>query len=243
VKLEITTDGLFSGALLLDQPARGYRVNVDALLLAAFAAVRKAGVCVDLGAGVGGIGLALHHLGAVRRVELVEVQAELAVLAQQNLLRSGASGSVHRADLGHGLPRELKQLADLVVCNPPFFEAHASRPSREPRRSLARFGALAPFVRAAATALRGTRARAAFVYPARSLATLLAEAERSGLVPKRLRLVHPAAGAPARVALIELRKAKPGGLVIEAPLFEWSSPGRYSPELAALLSGRASGRK
>ena len=33
-----TTDALYDGAVSLRQPARGYRVNVDALLLAAFAA-------------------------------------------------------------------------------------------------------------------------------------------------------------------------------------------------------------
>ena len=35
--VETTTDALFGGAVVLRQPRRGYRVNVDALLLAAFA--------------------------------------------------------------------------------------------------------------------------------------------------------------------------------------------------------------
>ena len=235
---EITTDGLFSGALLLDQPARGYRVNVDALLLAAFAAQRHAGVCVDLGAGVGAVGLGLHHLGAVRRVELVEIDESLAALARKNLERAGAPGAVHVANLERGLPAALKQRADLVVCNPPFFEPHASRPAREAGKQRARFGSLTPFLRAAALALRVARGRAAFVYPARALSTIMLEAEKLGLVAKRLRLVHADAASPARAALIELRLAKPGGLVIEPPLIEWSAPGRRSAELAELLAGK-----
>jgi tRNA1Val (adenine37-N6)-methyltransferase len=232
---EITTDGLFSGALLIDQPARGYRVNVDALLLASFAAVRHAALCVDLGAGVGAVALSLHHLGAARRLELVELEPSLAKLAEHNLARAGAKGAVHVANLEKGLPGALKQRADLVVCNPPFFEPQASRPAREPLKRAARSGSLGPFLRAAAAALRGPRGRATFVYPARSLAALLSEAQSAGLVPKRMRLIHPDATAPARAALVELRRAKPGGLVVEAPLIEWSAPGRRSPELGELL--------
>jgi tRNA1(Val) A37 N6-methylase TrmN6 len=67
----------------------------------------------------------------------------------------------------------------------------------------------------------------------------LIEAQNAGLVPKRLRLVHPEAAAPARAALVEFRRAKPGGLVIEPPLIEWSARGRRSAELGGLLGGSA----
>ena len=101
----------------------------------------------------------------------------------------------------------------------------------------ARFGALGPFVAAAGAALQGARSRAAFVYPARELSQFLACAEGVKLIPKRLRLVHADASSPARVALVELRRAKPGGLVILPPLFEWSEKGVRSPELARILAG------
>src|SRR5262245_55763877 len=61
----VTQDALFDGALTLFQPARGYRVNIDALLLAAFAARgRRARRAIDLGAGVGAVGLSLLYLRA-----------------------------------------------------------------------------------------------------------------------------------------------------------------------------------
>ncbi len=235
---EFTTDALLGGAVFVDQPSRGYRVNADALLLAAFAAKRRAALCVDLGAGVGAVALALRHLGAARRLELVEIDAFAASLAERNLERAGASGAVHIADLASGLPRALRQRADLVVCNPPFFDPAASRAPREARVRLARTGSLTPFVRGAALALRGPQARAVFAYPARSLQTLLGEADEVGLVAKRLRFVHADEGATARLALVELRRARPGGLVVEAPLYEWTAPGRRSPELARLMAGR-----
>jgi len=234
---DVTSDALFAGALSVRQPKDGYRINVDALLLAAFAARgRRARLALDLGAGVGAIGLVLAHVGAAARVVLVERDAELAALARENLAANGCTGDavVHELE-GHGLPRALAQRAELVVSNPPFFPPSAGTPSQRARS--ARSGELAPFVRAAKHALAGPRARAAFCYPSAALAELFACAEAAKLVPKRLRLVHPRADAPARLALVELRLAKPGGLVVEPPLVEWQNGRARTPELARIVRG------
>lgn len=234
----ITTDTLYDGAVSLRQPAHGYRVNVDALLLAAFAANgRSAALAVDLGAGVGSVALGLHHLGAAARFALVEREAPLLALADENARAAGMPSESFAQDLALGLPESLRQMADLVVSNPPFFDPDSSRQGPHPEKTRARFGELTPFVAAAAAALSGARGRAAFVYPTRELCYFLACAERAKLVPKRLRLVHPDASSPARVALIELRRAKPGGLVILPPLFEWLGKGVRTPELVRILAG------
>jgi tRNA1(Val) A37 N6-methylase TrmN6 len=240
VRRAITEDALFDGKLRLLQPADGYRANVDALLLAAFAAAgRRAPLALDLGAGVGTVGLALHHAGGAARLALVEREAALVELARKNLARAGATGDVHHLDVtSDRLPRSLEQRADLVVCNPPYFVAGAVRNQKHPLTRASRTGALEPFVTAAARALRGTRGRAAFAYPAPSLAELFRAAAAAGLVAKRLRLVHAHAGAVARLALVELRRAKPGGLVVEAPLVEWAGPNLRSAELTAVVEGR-----
>jgi tRNA1(Val) A37 N6-methylase TrmN6 len=236
---DTTEDALFGGALPLFQPARGYRVNVDALLLAAFAAAgRIAKLALDLGAGTGAVGLALHHVGAARRVVLLEREPDLAALCAKNLALTGATGGVERADIEAALPRALAQQADLVVTNPPYHPAGSGRPRRDPKSRRARSGALEPFVRAAARALAGPSARLCVVYPAHALPELLTAARAVALVPKRLRLVHAAKDRSARVALVELRLAKPGGLVVEPPLVEWSGPRRRSQELERVLSGR-----
>jgi len=236
----ITRDSLYGGAVRLRQPARGYRVNVDALLLAAFAAQgRHAELAVDLGAGVGSVALGLHHLGAAARFALVEREAQLSALADENARGANMTSQSFCCDLELGLPEELRQAADLVVSNPPFFDPDNSRQGPHAAKTRARFGDLTPFVGAAAAAVSGSRGRVAFVYPARELSRFLASAERVQLIPKRLRLVHADSSAPARVALIELRRAKPGGLVILPPLLEWSEKGVRSPELAQILAGKS----
>ncbi len=215
---------LFGGHVRLHQPARGegYRVNVDALLLAAFAAGggRRARTCVDLGAGVGAVALALLHAGAVERALLVEIDARAAELARRNLGENGwaARGEVVCADVA-GAARDLGGRAQLVVCNPPYFAPGRGRPASEPSRARARTGELAAFA-GAARAFLGRRGRACFVYPAGELFALFTTLRAAGLEPKRLRAVHASAARPARVVLVEAQPGKPGGLVMEAPLIE-----------------------
>lgn len=239
---EVTRDALFDGSLTLWQPARGYRANVDALLLAAFARKLRTRKLLDLGAGVGTVTLALSRLGSVERATLIERDVHLAELARKNLQAAGVRADVVVADLRRGLAADWRASADLVVCNPPFFQPRSSRPAHDPSQRAARTGELEPFVVAAAAAL-GRRARACFVYPAASLPELLAAAAASHLVAKRLRFVHANADAPARVALVELLPARPGGLVVEAPLYEWLPDGCRSAEITALLAGPSADRR
>lgn len=229
-----TWDAVLDGSVRFQQPSGGYRVNQDSVLLAAFAARgRSVDEALDLGAGVGVVALVLHRLGAARRVTLIECDAALAELARENLRSMAVPGEVVVRDLELGLPEALVNRLGLVVTNPPFF-AGERHTSEHPGRRTARHGELEPFLRAARAALAGSKARLVVAYPARALDELLARARAMRLVPKRLRLVHAFVERPARLALVELRLARPGGLVIEPPLVEWERPGVCSAELTAL---------
>ncbi|MDB5215650.1 MAG: tRNA ((6))-methyltransferase TrmN6 [Myxococcaceae bacterium] len=227
-----TRDTLFGGRVALAQPARGrgYRVNVDAILLGAFAAgalgeprrARRAHAAFDLGAGVGAVGLTLLHLDAAAHVTMVEVDGALAKLAEQNATANGWS---ERIDVVQGDVTDAALLpagaADLVVCNPPYVEPGRGRaPSAASAR--ARSGPLGVFLDAARR-LAGRRARICLIYPAIEATTLLVELRARGLEPKRLRPVHGRAKDRARVVLVECATGRPGGLVIEAPLVETST--------------------
>lgn len=248
--IEATHDALFGGRVVLHQPTRGYRTNVDALLLAAFAArtptvpparepasTRRARIAVDLGAGCGAVALALLHFDAAAKVVLVEIDPDTADMARRNLEAN------HWSDRSEVLCVDATKLppsleADLVVCNPPYVPEGHGRPPHDPRRARARSGDLDTFVRAARRA-GGRRARVCFVYPAHDTASVFALLRGAGLEPKRLRMVHATVSSPARVVLVEARPGKPGGLEIQPPLIERDGRG-YSDELRVLL-GREDG--
>ena len=237
---DVTDDSLFGGQVALRQPARGtgYRTNVDALLLAAFAAegcARARGtVAYDLGAGPGAVALSLLHIDAVERVVLVELDAEVARIAGENL---DANGWAHRSqvvcadvvDAARGRAGE----ASIVVCNPPYFEPGRGHRATEPTRARARSGELRGFA-VAARALAGRRAKVSFIYPARELAPLLETLRAAGLEPKRMRLVRGGAASPARVVMVESMLARSGGLIVVPDLIEREG-GAYTPELQAIL--------
>ncbi|HET9932530.1 MAG TPA: methyltransferase [Polyangiaceae bacterium] len=243
--LALSSDSLLGGSVRFRQPTAGYRVNIDSLILAEFARVgRSAGVAIDLGAGVGLVSLLLEHYRAARELVLVEREPAIAAIARENLANARAKVTVHEVDVSApSLPELLGTRADLVVSNPPFFNRTEHRAPRDEQRERARLGEVLPFLLATAELLAGPKARAAFVYPARSLTEFFDAARRARLVPKRLRFVHAFADRPARLALVELRRARPGGLVVQAPLVEWLAPQVPSPELAALSLDSTSGRK
>ena len=234
-----TTDTLLGGALRLLQPKTGYRINVDSLLLVGFAGERRVERVVDLGAGVGTLGLLALHRGIAKRALLIEADPKLVLLARENLARGGFEGEARELDLTRARLRD--SAAPLVLCNPPYYPAHSHRPAAA-GKAAARSGELAPFLVAAAALLARKTGRALFSYPAPQLTELLRRAEDAGLVAKRLRLVHARADKPARLALIELRAARPGGLVVEPPLIEWIGR-RRSPELLQLSGDRAGDQK
>ncbi len=242
----VTEDSLFGGRLTLLQPARGagYRTNVDALLRGAFAAEggRRVKTAVDLGAGVGAVGLSLLFLGVADRVEFLEKDPLAAELCRRNLKANHMEhrGTVHTVDLANALGTALPDLvgaSTLVVANPPYVAPERDgsvRPRGRNASSLARSGPLLPFVRSAASAL-AKRGRVCFVYPAHALLELTTVARQSGLEPKRVQFVHGKAERPARVALIELASAKAGGLVVVPPLVEVDDRGRATAALRAIL--------
>jgi tRNA1Val (adenine37-N6)-methyltransferase len=232
-------DALWGGRVALEQPSRGhgYRANVDALLLASFAAAGRPSpsrVAFDLGAGAGAVALSLLHMRAVERAVLVEIDEAEAAMARRNL---AANGWAATSEVACGDVREVafarRGEATLVVCNPPYFEPSRGRPSPNAARARARAGELSAFVEAA-RAVCGRRARACFVYPANDAATLLLSLRAAGLEPKRLRAVHATSRSAARVVLVEAQPAKAGGLVVLPPLVERDGGGG-STEITALL--------
>ena len=206
--------------MAIHQPKKGegYRANVDAIWLARFAATKTARIAFDLGAGSGAVGLELSSLGGAKHVTFVEIDPEAAAHCEKNVEARGLAADVLVGDCLN-VAETHRGEADLVVCNPPYVAIGAGRPSPEPRRAKARQGDLARFV-AAARVVLGKRGRAAFVYPANNLTTLLATLRDAGLEPKRLQFVHANANANARIALVEAKPAKAGGLASLPPLFD-----------------------
>src|SRR5437016_13045991 len=90
----VPEDAVLDGGLRVKQPTRGHRVGHDAILLAASCPAVAGDAVADLGAGVGGAGLALAARVGGTSVTLVEIDADLAALAAENARRNGLAARV-----------------------------------------------------------------------------------------------------------------------------------------------------
>lgn len=224
------------GRLTLWQPRIGYRFSIDPLLLVDF--VRPPfGHLIDLGSGVGVIGLGLLTRDPAARATLVELQPRLAGLARRNLRENqlGARVDVVVGDLTAELPLA-RGGCELVVSNPPYRTLAEGPASPDEEVAIAQHEKRVTLHQLATVMgrLLRPRGRAALVFPAARLLPLLSALEGAGLRPLRLRLVHPRAGEPANRVLVEAHKGARGSLVVEAPLL-LRDGADYSVEAARLL--------
>ncbi|MEI6556858.1 MAG: methyltransferase [Rhodospirillaceae bacterium] len=225
----LSRDQLLGGRLLLRQPRRGYRVAIDAVLLAAAVAARPGERVLELGTGVGAAALCLAaRLPGVAVVGL-ELQGPLAALAAQNIAANGLEARVRvvTGDLGCPPSALVPGSFDRVMANPPYLRAGTHTPSPEPSRAAANgegTAGLGDWIAAAAAMLR----------PKGTL-TLIHRADRLDEV---ISLLHkefgalvvfplwPRAGAAARRVLLSARLGV-------------ASPARLAPGLT--LHGPGSG--
>lgn len=239
---------MLGGRVLYRQPARGYRVSLEAPLLAAFALPpkrRSPRVLVDLASGPGAVAICLAQNLPRVRLLLVEKDKFHAVLARENLEQNGLShrSKVYERDVYH-CDKELgRGVADLVVSNPPWFDRSGGQPAaegatREGARGLSSDGFSLFFH--AARQLLGHGGRFCFTAPAASTAVFFSSLSEAGLIAKRLRWLHARANTPAQVCFVEAQAARPGGLIIEPPWFVRGEHQEYTSEMRTLLWGTTS---
>src|SRR5215510_9229577 len=89
-----TLDTVLGGRVMLNQPALGYRVAIDPILLAAACPAEPGETIADLGCGVGTAALCLARRVADVRCVGVDLQPELADLANRNAEENGLADRV-----------------------------------------------------------------------------------------------------------------------------------------------------
>lgn len=242
---ETTADIFLGGRLTIEQPARGFRAGLDAVILAA--AVRLRGEkrldVLDAGSGVGTAGLCVASRLPVAKVVLVERAASLAALARGNVSRNGFDdrARVVEADiLAAVADQEAAGLAsasfDVVIANPPYLEVGRHR-LPEDRVAAGAFGheagGLEAWLRFIA---RVTKAdgRMVMIHRADALGEVLAAiGQRFGQV--RILPIHPRAGDPAHRILVRGKKGSKAPMQLLSGLTLHGASNAFLPDVQAIL--------
>lgn len=222
----LTEDALLGGRLRLLQRARGYRVAIDAVLLAAAVHPVPGERVLDLGAGIGSVGLCLARRNPDCTIVGVELQPALAQLAERNAARNGLADRVRTIihDLAHPLPQAFS-LFDQVVTNPPYLAAAVADPSPDRSKALATVESsadLARWLEVATTALKpaGTLT---MIYRSDRLEEIVAHLVRLGRGSLTIKRLPPAARVLVRarrgegLSVTEFRRSCFTGLKVATP--------------------------
>jgi tRNA1(Val) A37 N6-methylase TrmN6 len=243
---EASEDAVLGGRLVLRQPLRGHRVGHDAILLAAATSAQAGEHAVDLGAGVGGAGLALARRIDGLVVTLVEIDPVLTAFARGNAERNGLAKRVRAVCLDVAAPAAAFAAAglaagsaDRVLMNPPF-NVLEQNPSPDRSRRMAHaasHGTLRQWVRTAARLLRPAGALT-LIWRADRLGEALAVL-KSGFGAVSLLPVYPKPGAPAIRVLARAGKGSRAPLSLLPGFVLANADGKPTAEVEAVLRGGA----
>lgn len=239
--VQTTIDKFLNGAIELEQPAKGYRAGMDAILLAAACQAKPGERVLDLGCGAGAVMLAAaHRLEEVAFVG-VEADAQIAALAQANAARNALSSrvSVRTSDVRGRLLDPDEPRFDAMISNPPFFDdpARLRAPSPERRAAWMNSAGLSAWI---AYMLRAGRAGSSItlIHRTEALPAIL-EALNGKAGSVAVRPVLPYADSPASRVLVRAVKVAKGPFRLLAPLICQSDSRTPSPEFDSLMRGRS----
>jgi tRNA1Val (adenine37-N6)-methyltransferase len=220
--MDETLETFGENKLKIFQKKRGYRFSADAILLSEFVSIRRDEKAIDLGTGCGILPLLLSQTTKGRSFLGVEVQKTLSDLAERNVMLNHLQGRIRilREDY-RTLPRIFPAGSfHVAVSNPPYRKFHSGRVNPSQERAIARheiYGAIDDLVSVAAYLLP-PKGRFYLIFPASRAVDVIAGLRQNMLEPKRIRFVHPYAGAGAKFILVESVKDSGVELKIMAPL-------------------------
>jgi len=217
---EVTIDAL-TGGWSIAQRKKGHRHSTDDLLTGWYAVeiVRDATKILDLGAGLGSVGLIALWRSPGATLVAVEAQEVSFALLEQNIARNGLTDRVRAI---HGDLREVRlaETFDLVTGSPPYWDVSEGVVPADSQKAHARFelrGDIRDYALAARAAL-AEGGRFVFCFPTVQRARAEAACTAAQLVVIRARDVIPRAGAASLFTLFACRRAEDGAEpVVEEP--------------------------
>ncbi len=216
---ELTFDALTSGWTIA-QRRKGHRHSTDDLLTGWYAVEVQPAAhrILDLGSGIGSVGLIALWRSPGATLVAIEAQAISFELLAGNIERNGLAARVQAI---HGDLRDVRlaERFELVTGSPPYWDVSEGVVPADSQKAHARFelrGDVRDYALAARAAL-GENGRFVFCFPTVQRARAEAACSAAGLALVRSRDVIPRAGAAPLFTLFACRRAEDTG---EAPVVE-----------------------
>lgn len=230
-------DSLIGGEVDLRQPEQGYRAAIDPVLLAA-ATPAIAGRVLDVGAGVGAAGLCYAFRVPGAQVLGLELQSDLAALANENATRNDCHDRVRivEGDLLRPPSDFVPSSFDHVMANPPYMPPDRGGPPPDPSKAAAMVegeAGLSAWITFCLDMVK-PKGSVTMVHRADRLDELLAlfREQAGGIVVVPL---WPGGGRPAKRVIVRARRDVRTPLRLTAGLTLHAEDGVYTDEALAIL--------
>jgi tRNA1Val (adenine37-N6)-methyltransferase len=247
VEPDETLDAI-SGHFRLFQLREGHRFSTDDILTAWYGTTwcPAAHTALDLGSGIGSVGMICAWRLPGARFVTVEAQTESVALARKSANYNGLTGRYEIREGDFRVPEIFRndEKFDLITGSPPYFPPDAGVQSEHPQKLACRFelrGTVADYCSTAAKHLTpGGFFACVFPNEPAQLARMEAAATKSGLAIVRKRPIAFREGAPPLVALFGLMRAADlpdwfrGQTWTEPDLIIRTRDGKIHPEYSAV---------
>lgn len=233
-----TQDLLLGGRIVLKQPAEGYRVAIDPLLLAASVTANPGDTILDVGAGVGTVGLCLAVRLQHCKILGIERQKDLVRLANDNIILNNLRDrlEVLQGDLQSPPPRLAAGSYSQVVSNPPYFDVNQGRVSPIMNKGLSNHEddfSLENWLKFCLLMLKPT-GKITLIYRAEILDKLLSlfhgKAGNIKIFP-----LWPSTGKAAKLVIVQAEKGSKGGMNLLPGMVLHNQDGSFSMETDDIL--------
>ncbi len=210
------------------------KVGTDGALLGAWVDCEKCSNILDIGTGTGMIALMLAQRNPNATITAIEPNAEAFADAKDNIANSPFSGRIQLVNCSLA-NFESDEKFDLIVCNPPFFQADLHAP--DAGRNMARHAIdLTPKALMACSKWLRNGGNISGIYPVSIYESVKALAELNGLHLSRQCEVKPNPEKAMHRILFSFANIAPRNIIHEFLTIEVDGRHEYSQDFKALLN-------
>ena len=226
-----------NGLEIIQHPGK-FCFGIDAVLLSAFAEVRKKETVIDLCTGTGILPLLLSAKTPAEHIDALELQPESADMAARSIQWNQLEEriNIYEGDVCTASSQLGRGKYHVVTVNPPYMNDRHGLTNPDLPLAIARHEircSLEDIIRESSRLLR-PKGRFYMVHRPFRLADIMVLMRQYRLEPKKLRLVHPFADREPNMILIEgIRDGKPM-VKVQPPLIVYDAPGQYTEEVKAM---------
>lgn len=187
--MEGNIDFLTPSGIRIKQNAASYRFTSDAVALANFVRCKSTDTVIDAGCGGGVISLIIADKYKCKIIA-VDIDAEAFKFAQENVAMNNLDIQVFNDDVREFHKTYGANLADVVICNPPYFSTGQQSPSSA--RAVARHDAALTLedLCIASTRLLKYGGKLFICYPIDQISRVCQVLENNDFRVKELKLLH-----------------------------------------------------